>query len=104
MCPYDEQKLEQLFAKPMPIIEADGFLQRTLKKAKKANQRRLLILQVFFALGFVSLFWFLPFANVGQAIAQFDILRLSSIQILMNSAMPIFMLILVGYFIKDELY
>lgn len=104
MCPFEEQQLDRLLKQPMPNLEAGKFHRQTCKKAYQVNKQRLSVLLIFSIFGFLSLLWFFPFANINQALSQLNFLQINSIQVALMSAMPLFMVALVGYFIKDELY
>ncbi|KGK00602.1 hypothetical protein ND16A_3362 [Thalassotalea sp. ND16A] len=103
MCPLSEQQLEQLMAKPLPKLDAEEFVQQTLNKANQRNLQRFWILQICALVALATLLWFLPSAAIIQAVSQFNVIEMSSMQTALMTSVPLLMLALVCYFIKDEL-
>ena len=103
MCPFNEQQLESLFSKPMPIIDSKEFVEQTLVKASKGNLKRFLILQLFSLLALIPLLYFLPTTIIIESINQLKIDEITSIQSVLLSSLPLFIVAMVCYFINDEL-
>ncbi|WNC69385.1 hypothetical protein RI845_04355 [Thalassotalea nanhaiensis] len=103
MCPFNEQQLESLFSKPMPTVDSKEFVQQTLDKANKRNFKRFFILQLFALIALIPLLYFLPTTMIINSISQFKIYELASIQSVLLSSVPLFIVALVCYFINDEL-
>ncbi|MEW6998500.1 hypothetical protein AADZ86_12450 [Colwelliaceae bacterium BS250] len=103
MCPFNEQQLESLFSKPMPVIDATEFIEQTLVKANKSHFKRFIILQLFTVIALIPLLYFLPTAVIIDSISQLKIDEISSVESVLLSSLPLFIVAMVCYFINDEI-
>lgn len=103
MCPFNEQQLESLFSKPMPIVDATEFVEQTLVKANKRHFKRFIILQLFSLIALLPLLYFLPTTAIIESISQLQINEISSVESVLLSSLPLFIVAMVCYFINDEL-
>ncbi len=98
----NEQQLEQLLNQPLPSLQPDEFRRDAYEQFCKQQQNRSRVLQLFTMLALACLCYVIPATFVDQAMILFSIMDLSSTKYMLASAMPILMLMIVGYFLLDS--
>ncbi len=102
MCPFDEQQLQQLLAKPMPELDPNEFSQRTVNNLNNNLFKRFVILQFFTFIAAISLLWFLPSQQIIDALVQLKLTELASIKSFVLTSSPLFIVAMVCFFMRSE--
>ena len=108
MCPFDEQQLDQMLAKPMPKLSAEEFTQQTVERLNKIDAWRKKVLQATIILATLVLAYFIPGKEVVLELFSFNVFdiyeinfnQVNSVMLIISQLMLAAMLV---FIFKDEI-